>query len=79
MGLAMMMLEKSLDKGRNANYTQFATVRQLRSAVSNIYTASAEVRVESGVLKSRKGDVQHLHDDPTQSVFLERFMAGMQK
>ena len=78
MGLAMMMLEKSLEKGRNANYTQFATVRQLRSAVSNIYTASAEVRVEAGVLKSRKGDVQHLHDDPTQSTFMERFMAGMQ-
>ena len=78
MGLAMMMLEKSLEKGRNANYTQFATVRQLRSAISNIYTASAEVRVEAGVLKSRKGEVQHLHDDPMQSVFMERFMAGLQ-
>ena len=64
MSLAMMMLEKSLEKGRNASYTQFATVRQLRSAISNIYTASAKVRLEAGVLKSRKGEVQHLHDDP---------------
>ena len=52
---AMMMLEKSREPGRNANYTQFDTIRQLRTTVSNIYTGSAEVRVESGVLKSRKG------------------------
>ena len=78
MGLAMKMLEKSRDKGRNAEYTQFDTVRQLRSVLSNIYTGSAEVRVENGVLKSRKGEVQHLHDDPMQSTFMERFMVGMQ-
>ena len=42
----------------------FDTIRQLRTTVSNIYTGSAEVRVESGVLKSRKGEVLHLHDDP---------------
>ena len=61
---AMMMLEKSPEPGRNACHTQFDTIRQLRTTVSNIYTGSAEVRVESGVLKSRKGEVLHLHDDP---------------
>ena len=75
---AMMMLEKSREPGRNANYTQFDTIRQLRTTVSNIYTGSAEVRVESGVLKSRKGEVLHLHDDPMQSVFMERFVVGLQ-
>ena len=73
MGVAMMMLEKSREKGRNADYTQFGTIRQLRTTFSNIYGGSVEVRVENGVLKSRKGEVQHIHDDPMQSFFMERF------
>ena len=75
---AMMMLEKSREKGRNAAYTQFDTVRQLRTTISNIYTGSSDVRVDNGVLKSRKGDVLHIHEDPMQSVFMERFMVGLQ-
>ena len=75
---AMTILEKSRERGRNAEYTQFGTIRQLRTTVSNIYTGSAEVRVESGVLKSRKGEVLHIHDNPMQSVFIERFMVGLQ-
>jgi hypothetical protein len=49
MGVAMMMLEKSREKGRNADYTQFGTIRQLRTTYSNIYGGSVEVRVENGV------------------------------
>ena len=75
---AMMMLEKSREPGRNAEYTQFDTVRQLRTTVSNIYAGSAEVRVESGVLKSRRGEVLHIHDDPMQSVFMEKIVLGLQ-
>ena len=78
MVVAMMMLEKSREKGRNADYKQFGTIRQLRTTFSNIYGGSVEVRVENGVLKSRKGEVLHLHDDPMQSFFIERFVLGLQ-
>ena len=37
-----------------------------------------ESRVENGVLKSRRGEVQHIHDDPMQSCFMERFIVGLQ-
>ena len=46
-----------------------------------IDTIRATHRLESRMgylVKSRKGEVQHLHDDPMQSVFMERFMAGLQ-
>ena len=75
---AIMILGKSRDTGRNTEYTQFDTIRKLRTTVSNIYTGSAEVRAENGVLKSRKGEVLHIHDDPMQSVFMERFILGLQ-
>jgi len=42
MGLAMSMLEKSLEKGSiNKKYIQFHTLRKLRSAASNVYAAGA--------------------------------------
>ena len=48
MAQAMMILEKSREKGRNVAYTQFDTVRQLRTTISNIYTGSSDVRVDNG-------------------------------
>ena len=77
MMMAMLMLEKSREPGRNANYTQYDTLRQFRSAISNVYGGSGEVGIENGVLKTRRGEVQHLHNDPMQSSLMERFMVGM--
>ena len=40
MGVAIKMLEKSLDKGRyGRNYLKFSTVRQLRAAFLDVYSA----------------------------------------
>jgi hypothetical protein len=77
MMLAMLMLEKSRERGRNADYTQYDTLRQFRSAISNVYGGSGEVSIDNGVLKSRRGETQHLHNDPMQSALMERFMVGM--
>ena len=77
MMLAMLMLEKSREAGRNASYTQYDTLRQFRSAISNVYAGSSVVSIENGVLKTRRGEIQHLHNDPMQSSLMERFMVGM--
>ena len=78
MGVAILMLEKSLEPGRNSKtYQQFDTVRKLRSAVSNVYGATARGCKEPLALKSLRGEVQHLYQGSMQSVFMERFTLGM--
>ena len=42
MGIAITMLEKSLEKGRLSYYMQFDSCWTLRSAASNVYMASYE-------------------------------------
>ena len=42
MGVDIQILEKSLCKGKNGrDYLQFITVRQLREAVSDVYSATS--------------------------------------
>ena len=41
MGIAMMTLVKSMEKGRITNYTQFDACRHLGGTVSNMYGATA--------------------------------------
>jgi hypothetical protein len=78
MGVAILMLEKSLEPGRNSKtYQQFDTVRKLRSAVSNVYSATARGCKEPLAFKSIRGEVQHLYQGSMQSVFMERFTLGM--
>jgi hypothetical protein len=79
MGIALLMLTKSLLKGRNAHYTQFDTCRQDRSIASNIYTATAILSEEQNVLKTKRGEAWHLHSDPMQSMLMERFTKGMSR
>ena len=76
MGIVMCMLEKSLDKGRNATYTQYDTCRKLRSAASNVYSATSQAAALRYSLKNARG-VLHLEEGNTQTVFMERVMAGM--
>ena len=77
MGIAMMMLKKSLQKGKLADYTQFDTCRNLRSAASNLYMATADANENRATLKAKGGNVLHLQDDAMQSLFMERFAKGM--
>ena len=78
MGLAMLILEKALQPGRkNRPYQQFATVRQLRAAASNVYSASAQSSKLRYTLKSVAGDTAHMYEGETQTLLMERFMKGM--
>ena len=65
MGIAMSMLVRSLDPGRNEATVQFATMRRLRSAFSNAWHASA--RGLAG------------QPCPTDSHWFRRFMLGAHK
>eukprot|EP00957_Ditylum_brightwellii_P134610 10262255-Ditylum_brightwellii.AAC.1 len=47
LGAAAAMLLKSLEPGRYAAYTQFTSMRKLRSAYSNAYLASAHSLAEA--------------------------------
>ena len=55
MGVMLCMLDKSLRKGRNGDYTQFDSCRTLRSAVSNVYAATAQAAKLRYSLKTREG------------------------
>ena len=77
MSTAITMLEHSLEKGRLANYIQFDSCRKIRSTLSNIYTASAIGNRGSLTYKTTSGSVFHSHDDPLQSLLMERFTKGM--
>ena len=77
MGAAVTMLMKSLEKGKLAEYTQFDSCRHIRGTIANIYTASSEASKDRMVLKTIDGKIFHLHSDPMQSIFMERFMKGM--
>ena len=77
MGIAIMMLEKSLSKGRNADYIQFDTTRQLRSATSNVYAATSQAAGLRYAMKSARGEVTHLYEGAMQTMLMERFVKGM--
>ena len=79
MGIALLMLEKSIKPGRNSKtYTQFDSCRSYRSAASNLYSASAQGAFEHLSLKSLKGSVMHTYRGSMQSIFMERFTSGME-
>ena len=78
MGLALLMLEKSVCKGRNSDaYTQFDTVRNIRTAIGSVYTATSQAAELRYCMKGSRNQVLHLYDGPTQTVFVERFVKGM--
>ena len=77
MGIAITMLEKSLEPGRLSKYTQFDTCRQLRGTASNLYMSTAAANEGRTTYKSTGGNVFHTQDDPMQTILMERFVKGM--
>ena len=49
MAIAVVLLRRSLDPGRNEEFIQFATARKLRSAFSNAWHASHNVSERSAM------------------------------
>ncbi len=79
MGVAVAMLEKSIKSGgkNNKEYLQFDTVRKLRSAVANAYSATSQSASHNFAMKASSGVVQRVYEGATQSVLMERFVAGL--
>jgi hypothetical protein len=69
------MLLKSLKVGRYADYTQFETMRKLRSAYSNLHHASA-VGSTSMMTLGKDTAKTFLSTCPTNSLWFERFCKG---
>ena len=77
MGIAVCMLQRSLEKGRYRDTLQFETVRKLRSAYSNIWHASRQTLTTSVMARDLKKT--YITSCPTYGLWFERFIMGMHK
>ena len=78
MGVAMTMLMRSLDAGKNKRTIQYSTMRRLQSAYSNIYNASSSLSNVAGMAQQETRKVFST-DCPTYGYWFERFMKGCHK
>jgi len=79
-GVAVQMLVASRGKGKYADYTQFQTIRKLRSAYSNLYEASAMgARDTLSLVSSVAMNTGQMTACPTQSSWFTRFSLGCRK
>jgi hypothetical protein len=78
MKLAVVMLERSLDPGKNEKLVQYSTVRTLRSAYSNIFHAS--IAHASGVSVFTGASKKMITTTcPSNGFWFDRFMVGYYK
>ena len=80
MAIAITMLRKSLDSGRNNNmYQQFDSVRKLRSAARNTHLNSVIGAAATHAFMGERGKIFRLTSDPTYSQFFTKFIHGCEK
>jgi hypothetical protein len=77
MGVAMLVLKKSLQPGRNGKFVQFGTVRRLRTAYGNFWKSSIETPVTSLVSSADDGKKMFDSACPTDSFWYARFSRGL--
>ena len=78
--IAIEILKSSQRPGRNdSTYTQFDSIRKLRSAYLTIYDSSPARCLENGCLKNDRGQISYFIDSPTQSRLFTMFMHGCEK
>lgn len=75
MQLAVVMLDRSLDVGRNEVTLQFGTTRKLRAAYSNVWNAS--VHGSSHTVMARDTAKSYVTSNPAYSLWFERFVKGL--
>jgi hypothetical protein len=74
---AVIMLERSTDKGKNADTIQFQTMRKLRSMFNNVWQASA--RGQSPMVMAKEKNKLSVLESKTHCEFFERFVRGAHK
>ena len=77
MKVALTMVLKSLEAGRNAETVQYDTIRQLRTAYSNMYRASTYQLGTTIYAKERKK--LHATNCQTDGIWFGKFALGMEK
>jgi hypothetical protein len=78
--IAIEILRSSQLPGRNAStYTQFDSIRKMRSAYLTAYEASPARCLDNGCLKSDKGQILSFVNSCTQSRLFVMFMLGCEK
>ena len=77
MGIAMIVLKKSLQPGRNGKFVQFNTVRRLRTAYGNFWRASVESPTSALVSSMEDGKKFFASNCPTDSFWYARFTRGL--
>ena len=75
--VAYAMLVKSLKPGRHSKaYTQYATIRKLRSSASNLFNASSEGALEGTTSAGPGGSIVQVTKSPTNSLWFRRWSQG---
>ena len=78
--IAIEILRSSQLPGRNASsYTQFDSIRKIRSAYLTANEASPNRCLDNGGFKTDRGQIFSLLDSPTQSRLFVMFMQGCEK
>lgn len=77
MAEAVILLERSTDKGKNAGTIQFQTMRKMRSMFNNIWHASA--RGQSPMVMAKEKNKLTVMESRTHCEFFERFIRGSHK
>ena len=75
--VAIQMLMNSLNKGRNnPNYTQFDTIRKIRTAYSNQVRASNQASCLSVTINDQSGKYQRISTDICGSLWFKKILKG---
>lgn len=77
MGAAVVMLQRSLDKGSYKDHLQFATMRKMRGAFANVYHASAQA--SGGTVMAKDSRTLRVTQCATHHDWFERFVRGVHK
>ena len=77
--IAILSVQASLRPGRYKDYTQYDTIRGLRSAYGNLARSSAGAVVENWTLAGEDGRASRLSKLATDSLWYGRFSAGCRK
>ena len=78
--IAIEILKSSQRPGRNdSEYTQFDSIRKLRSAYLTVYEASPDRCLDNGCLKNDRGGISTFLNSATQSRLFTMFMHGCEK
>jgi hypothetical protein len=77
MGIAIVLLQRSLDKGKHNKTIQLETLRKFRAAASNIFHASVEGQGAMTMAKDTKKLM--VTTCPMYGDYFKRFMRGVHK